>query len=455
MSRIKYYSLKNPVTAQIELTPRCTNRCIYCYNHWRYDAQEEKELSSQDFSKVIDELVKAELFELVFTGGEPLLRRDILYPSIQKAAQSGISSKINSNIVLLDDADIKKFKDLSVDGVLTSLVSYDANKHNMISGANVFDKVVRNIEKLVSNNISCGVSMVILRENKDDVYKTGKFLHENFGLKVFCATPISPCSSSHKDFELCPSEIEKVLAELKALEKDFGMYTDVLEPVPICILKNPEEYLSLLSRDCSAGKMTITVSPAGDVRPCTHIPKTYGNLLTDSMEKIWNAMSEFRDGSFVPEKCELCSELASCSLGCREASKTHFGNYAAEDPWTVGFGPLEKKMNLKDDVVNFNENDKFSMIKDIKYRKEGDNYLLFSQSTYAMAIVNNSFFSIIQHLNKLNSFTINTLLEPNVDKENLQNILNYLAQKRFLVNLGARNPQPAIASLGPPLSGRT
>lgn len=434
MNNVKYYNLRTPVTAQLELTSKCTNRCVYCYNSWRYDTEiKEKELSLSEFMIIANKFIKSEIFEVVFTGGEPLLRKDVLYPLIKKMSKEGVITKINSNLVLLDDEDIRRIKDLQVEGVLTSISSYDGKKHNRICGTNSFNRVISNLEKLILENISSGVSMVILENNKNDVYKTGKFLHENVGLKIFCATPISPCSSTHKGLEIKPSDIEKVLEDLILLRNDFNMDVDVLEPIPLCIIKDIKKYTSFLERDCSAGRLTVTVSPSGDVRPCTHVSKKYGNLLNESMRAIWLNMYEWRSGSFVPDKCKDCGMIFSCSLGCREAAYTHFDDYKAEDPWTVGYNPLDK-FDINDNKETFSETDKFTITSGIKYRKENGNYVLFSSSYYTMAIVNEPLFSIISNLNSLKSFSIKQIVELwNIgDRDKVYDLFKFLKQKKFI-----------------------
>ena len=77
---IQYRELSSPVAVQVELTPRCNNLCNYCYNSWRGDNEFERELSLDGHMKIAKELAKNNVFEVVLTGGEPLLRRDVVYP---------------------------------------------------------------------------------------------------------------------------------------------------------------------------------------------------------------------------------------------------------------------------------------------------------------------------------------------------------------------------------------
>jgi len=71
-----YQKLKFPVTIQSELTPRCSHGCVYCYNFWR-DVKKpvalEGEPQLDDWLKIGEKLVEAEIFGVVLTGGKPKL----------------------------------------------------------------------------------------------------------------------------------------------------------------------------------------------------------------------------------------------------------------------------------------------------------------------------------------------------------------------------------------------
>lgn len=431
-SPVKYKELKSPLTAQIELTQDCTNKCIYCYNYWRNrDYKLDDELSFGGFSNIIDKLSASEIFEIIFTGGEPLLRKDILYPLIEKSQKNNIDVRINSNLSLLEREDIKKLKYMNIKGMLTSLSSYNEDTHNLITQSKSFKKIIKNIESLVKEDIDFGVNMVVTQQNKENVYKTGKYLY-NLGVKVFCSTPVGPCFHNPKDIELETGHIKKVFDDLIKLKEELGIHVDTVEPVPRCLLNNNKKYESFFRRDCSAGRTTLVVSPKGYVRPCTHVSKEYGNLLEENLKIIWKRVKEWRDGSFVPKKCSLCDIMETCSMGCREAARTHFGSFKDEDPWIINLGPIKERKISKKDVKL--DKSQFYRLSQIKFRKEDDNYIIFSSKSHSFEYINKDFFNLLKYLNSLEKFSIYELENRNIGNKNiLQDAIIFLNKGSFLI----------------------
>ena len=71
----KYLKIKAPLATQFELTSGCNQRCIFCYNVWKNLCSEQNSitLSKENQLKVIDKIIENEIFDIIFSGGEPLL----------------------------------------------------------------------------------------------------------------------------------------------------------------------------------------------------------------------------------------------------------------------------------------------------------------------------------------------------------------------------------------------
>lgn len=417
-----YRELKSPVTAQMALTYGCNNLCKYCYNSTRGLTEQDKGISLEDSMKIAKQIVDNEIFEVVLTGGEPLLRRDLLYPLAKYFSQNDTDVKMNSNLVLVDYEDTQKIKDSGILSVFGSLSSANKTTYNYITQTKNYSKAVWGLETLLKNGIPTGVNMVVTNLNKNQVYETGEFLHR-LGVNAFCATPASTCEYMNSELELSPDSVVKTLDGLLALQNDFGMSVDVVEPIPRCIVDNPEKYEQFFRRDCAAGKMTISIDPNGDVTPCTHVSKKYGNLLEDNLRDIWKNMKEWRDGSFVPEKCYPCAELDVCSLGCREAGKIKEEDHKSPDPWSKNPVQMNRKVQQEISIAR----DKKLRIPDkIKYRKEGEDYAVYCSNTHSVILINPEFFSLIKNLYSRESFTINNLSEEFRDETMVNNTIKFL-----------------------------
>ena len=95
--RVVYRELKSPVTAQMELTARCNNLCLYCYNSFRGDKEQHPGLQLEDSLRIARQLADNEVFEVVLTGGEPLYRRDLVYPVASFLSSECVDVKLNTN----------------------------------------------------------------------------------------------------------------------------------------------------------------------------------------------------------------------------------------------------------------------------------------------------------------------------------------------------------------------
>lgn len=428
---IKYKELKGPVSVQIEITPRCNHKCIYCYNAWRKNDCFGTEITLNQYLDIARKLVESEVFEVVLTGGEPLIKRDVLYPLADFLSLNGVDVKLNTNLVLIDESDCRRIKDNGIRSVLGSLPSSHKETFNFITQTKNFENAVKGIERLVKYEMPPAINMVVVQENKDQVYDTGKFAYE-LGAKGFCGTPASPCEFLNSNSELKPTEIIKTLDDLLKLKADFGIPVDIVEPLPRCLFTNPKKYNLFLKKDCAAGKLTVAISSSGEVRPCTHVPISYGNLLNEDLNSIWKKMSEWRDGSFTPNRCSSCIEEIACSKGCREAAKLRNGRYTDEDPLIVDL-KTPREFREATEEPRFDKNSKYSF-KDIVIRSEEEGSLLFCKSSYTMGIVNSEFLSFIKNLKSREPFSFNELLneQGQNSKEELERIFRFLVQRDFI-----------------------
>ncbi len=232
-----YSNLKAPISVQYELTSRCNNNCEYCYNFWRSEdflKNLPEELNEKEAERIIRKVGESEVFDFLFTGGGPLLRKKILFKLISVVLEYNMSVNLNSNLRLCTEEDAARFKEMRIGSIITTLSSYKQETHDLITRTKgSFKETIRGIKNVVNAKNKLAVNMVVTKKNKEYVYDTGKFLYEEFGITRFLATPISPPTAKDKlNIELTKKEIIKTLDDLIRLEEDLGLSTDVLEPIP-------------------------------------------------------------------------------------------------------------------------------------------------------------------------------------------------------------------------------
>ena len=112
-------------------TNQCNLKCVHCYQ----DAEEatERELSTDEAKKMIDEIARAGFKIMIFSGGEPLLRPDI-YELVAHAASRGLRPVFGSNGTLITPEAAARLKEAGACAMGISVDSLDAAKHDKFRG---------------------------------------------------------------------------------------------------------------------------------------------------------------------------------------------------------------------------------------------------------------------------------------------------------------------------------
>lgn len=429
-----FSNLRSPISVQYELTNACNNNCLYCYNFWRNSNNffSINDLNRSEAEQVIRKVGEAEVFDFLFTGGEPLLKKSLLFHLIPIVKKYHMSISINSNLRLCTLEDAIKMKDLGVNSIISSLPSYNVKTTDMITRSEgSFYETTKGIKNALKAGHKIAVNMVVTKLNKNHVYDTGRFLYEVFGVERFMATPMSPSfSSEYLSLELNKSEIVSTLDDLVRLEEDIGISTDVLEPIPYCLINNPKYYKFML-RSCNAGATTLTIGSNGDIRPCSHSQQIYGNILKQDLKKVWDNMQEWRNGEIIPSKCKGCAEVVKCGGGCRVNARIKTGKLNGEDPWMEN--SLEKRIEKKIKVDKLDLDKKYKVSNMIRIRAEDGEKYCMSPRPGIMIVGDENLFWLVKILVKEEKIIPKEISKKyNLDEEYLYPLLNMLYINKFL-----------------------
>lgn len=398
----RYLSL--PLTAQLEITDVCNHRCIHCYN---LDSAVEK----RPMRKVSDEIVQAcaqklidnQIFSVIVTGGEPLLKKELTKKVIRLLKENKMRVSLNTNLTLADDDFIQFLKGQKV-GVLTSCPSENADPFSKLVGTDNYSVFETNIRKLVTAGVHFTVNMVVTKENLHEIRATAEKMHE-LGCRSFAATPMGlNVEYPRLDLLLSVEEVRKVIADLLWIEQHLKMKVDILEALPKCVF--PENVLegkhAFLNRKCQAGRTVIAVSCNGDVRPCAHNPFSYGNLLKEDLRDIWQKMSDWRSLQYVPEECIDCTWLNRCNGGCRTSAKVYNGDWNQKDMWCTGkLTTPPSKDNLE---IDLKPDTRLQFSTEIRARKEDDEaYVIYNADDDVFFMINQPYYDFIMGLKKQNT----------------------------------------------------
>ena len=131
-----------PVTnLRVSLTPSCNLRCVYC--HAEGEVLPEASLSAPEIARIMEVASEFEFRSVKFTGGEPLLRRDLL--EIVRAVPGGMESSMTTNGTLLADI-APALADAGLSRVNVSLDSLNHETYRAITGKDCLDQVLAGID---------------------------------------------------------------------------------------------------------------------------------------------------------------------------------------------------------------------------------------------------------------------------------------------------------------------
>ena len=398
--RIVKRFLSLPLSAQIEITDFCNHRCIHCYNLDSEIKNRPSRIVEDDIVLAcVQKLIDNNIFNVIVTGGEPLLKKDLTKKIICLLKENNIRVSLNTNLTLVDDEFVQFLKEQKV-GVVTSCPSGVASSYSKLVGIDNYSVFVDNLKKLVSNDVHFTVNMVVTKDNIHEIRTTAEYLNA-LGCKSFAATPMG-LNVGYPRFDLLLNidEVHTVIKELLWVQDNFKMDVDILEALPKCIF--PTEVLcgthSFLNRRCQAGRTTIAVSCNGDVRPCAHNPSSYGNILNEDLHHIWVKMGAWRSAQFIPEECKDCAWLNHCNGGCRTSAKVVNGEWNKKDIWFNG-QPAILPHEFKLVEIELTNKTRLCFKENVRIRQDGeDAFVIYNMDDDVYFMVNQAFYEFIKQI---------------------------------------------------------
>lgn len=372
-----YKTLSAPLSVQIEIINACQNKCSHCYNFWRDNDQTCNSgfLTSEQITEIFTKLASVKVFNVTVTGGEPLLNKKGLKTCLEEACEYDIDISMNSSLMPLTRGYLKELRQLGLKSVLTSVLGPNADIHDSITGnSGSFEKTTRNALMVLEEGINLTANMVVSKRNLLFVKETA-VLVKSLGIKQFAATKAG-CPGNCKDFSalhLSLEEFRQYLEDLHEVRKELDIKIDALESYPLCGIKDIDRLNVSVGRKCLAGVTACTIAVDGQIRPCSHLDVSYGNIFTEDFTEIWEKMSEWRSGELLPTHCKKCDLLLSCGGGCRMEAKMLGGGLNGMDPLSspkdVEYCTRVKPGRSQVDISPVSAKDFFALNK-IKWREE-------------------------------------------------------------------------------------
>lgn len=365
--------MRAPLQLFIETTKRCNQRCIHCFA----DATEQvrSELNTEEMDTLISQAAAMGVMEVHLSGGEPLLRSDILEIIARAAGQyRSLNITLLTNGTLILNANryeeiVRLFKEYNNLKLQVSLDGYNSDIYNLTRRDTVetFQNVCEAIRLLTRAGIKVDGVFAAGNHNCTHALKTAYFALNDLGINRFLIVPVFLAGRARQNRlepDLTGKAWLELIFEVTQIKKNFrwgeltsrfniGFFTfyELLLPLKALGLEEdayrvwgfPENLheVELYRGDfCHAARSELVVAADGYVYPC--IPAIdlpafrSGHIRDQSLSSIWfhsELLDWFRHGRTqnIPEGCSACSYSVICGGGCRVVSEVLTGNIGGPD----------------------------------------------------------------------------------------------------------------------------
>ena len=323
------------ISIELCLTNRCNLQCKYCFESNTDNINLKKSYKDMDFEtakKIINFYIKKsnqlneyqndKTINLIFFGGEPLLKFDLMKQIVSYAKYVSSVLDIVFTYSITTNATIfsKEIADFLIENKVNAMLSIDGNKvgHDanriMKNGEGSFKLIqenYNNIKYFIKNNNCKTIIKMILDPSNVSYFYEGILFLSNFSTSISFGLNYE-VKWNQKDYDIFVSELKKILEDYDVIrEKD-----SYIEEIEVCIQAFTVHDRERNPSFCGAGKWKFFVTPDGEFYPCARFDSisecNIGNIYNDFNDNI----KKFREFSFDNHECKDCKLRLSCNSTC-------------------------------------------------------------------------------------------------------------------------------------------
>jgi radical SAM protein with 4Fe4S-binding SPASM domain len=333
-------------------TLACNLRCKHCLVNAGKSLK--KELTTEEFKKVIDEAVKLGVRRFYITGGEPFIKEGIfeLIRYITKTKKRELI--ILTNATLFDDKKIAELKKLMSPKLIlqVSLEGPYAKIHDKLRGKGSFDAAVKGIKKLIGIGIVPIISTAISKFNEKEIAKTSRYLSK-LGIKehnILWMHAKGRGAQNVNELFVPSDNIGRTMRKLKRSYKEQEVILDNIESLKVRVRTKRGRKNDL----CNNCYEKVCVNSDGHVYPCASLNGDLyfdaGSVRNRTLKDIWlnsKVMIRGRANSVQNKpECRDCYLEYFCGGGCTSHSyysgeiKAGKGSITTRDPYCSTYKAL-------------------------------------------------------------------------------------------------------------------
>ena len=323
-----------PLALLAELTHRCPLQCPYCSNPVQLETA-SGELGTDTWQRVLTEAAELGVLQVHFSGGEPMVRRDLVV-LVRHAAQRGLYCNLITSGVLPDRARLFALADAGLEHVQLSVQDVDPANGDRIAGLEGAHAKKRTFAGMVREaGLPLTVNAVVHRQN---------LKHLPAIIEMAAGFDAARLEVAHVQYygwallnrdALLPTreQLDRATAIVDEARIRFKGVLTIDYVVP--------DYYAHRPKACMGGwgRQFLNVTPAGKVLPC-HASETlpgfdFPSVHEASLTDVWyeaTAFNRFRGTAWMPEPCRSCERREIDWGGCRCQAFALTGDLGRTDP---------------------------------------------------------------------------------------------------------------------------
>ena len=304
-----------PLLGTLEVSHRCSLNCSHCYNNLPMAdlAAARRELTKDEYFRILDELADLGCVWMLFTGGEIFARRDFL-DIYADAKKKGFIITLFTNGTLVSEkiADyLAEWRPFRIEITLYGRTKETYERLTRVPGS--YERCLRGIRLLKERGLPLSLKTVAVTVNRHEIWDMKKFAEEDLGLPFKLDSMINPrtdCSASPLGVRLSPEEVIEVDLASPEQRSEWATFAERFTAPAHPVGKENEVY------HCGGGINSFAIDPYGKMSICVLSHREEYDVRQGSVREGWESfLRDIRDRR-TPRitKCTSCQIKAMCGM---------------------------------------------------------------------------------------------------------------------------------------------
>jgi len=291
-TEVKDWGFYSPIDLEIELTKKCNQKCIHCWN----ESGKNIFIPNKKLEEIVREFRSSGGQKIKLTGGEPL-QHPKFFEFLVYSKKSGIKNiELTTNGSLIDE---KNIEDLSkyVDKLNISLHGATEEVHNRITQTQNYYKTIDAIRRCRLVGLDTTINFTVMDENEseiEDLFHLAEKMDSKIRFNLLMQIGYG------KNLRDVSDQFPRLRNEIFSLSKKYELN---LERSGLYPAGYNEDLGNSKFYGCNALRKGLFVTAEGLVLPCNQSRKLIGDIYKNSIKEIWRS-----------EEAEKVRDLTSCKL---------------------------------------------------------------------------------------------------------------------------------------------